>query len=349
MVECYRKTELSRAIMLHHEHSIIPLEASLNAKIERYFDPAIDTDPDVLAQLLADKRSPNTKRTYEKAVTDFFIRMTGSPPNPDSVLEFLHLEEKQAIALLLKYKAKMMSGEGYDKPLAESTVNLRLSAVKSLVKMGRKLGVCHYTLGDVTGEKVERYRDTTGVPPETFQRVLAWCDRQTLAGKRDYAILRLLWANALRRNEVSQLNLRDFDPDAATLRILGKGRGTQSEVVDLGGATMEAISDWLNVRGGVKPDAPLFIALDFANLGHRLTGDAIRKLVACYCQKAGIKKPMSPHRVRHSSITAALESGLSPRDAQKLSRHKSLDTLMRYDDNRNKAQRTVTRLLDDMV
>jgi integrase/recombinase XerC len=42
---------------------------------------------------------------------------------------------------------------------------------------------------------------------------LQQCDLATLAGKRDYALLRLLWGNALRRNEISQLSVCDFDPD----------------------------------------------------------------------------------------------------------------------------------------
>ena len=67
-------------------------------------------------------------------------------------------------------------------------------------------------------------------------------------GKHDYALQRLLLGNALRRNEVSQLSVRDFDPSSKTLRILGKGRGTQSETVDLGTATVQAIADWLEVK-----------------------------------------------------------------------------------------------------
>ncbi|MEG4585392.1 hypothetical protein [Tychonema sp. LEGE 07203] len=60
-------------------------------------------------------------------------------------------------------------------------------------------------------------------------------------GKRDYALLRLLWGNALRRNEISQLSIRDFDPASKTLRIFGKGRGTQAETIDLGSATVQVI------------------------------------------------------------------------------------------------------------
>jgi integrase/recombinase XerC len=93
----------------------------------------------------------------------------------------------------------------------------------------------------VKGEKVAKYRDTSGIDSDTFKRVLAWCDPDTLLGKRDYALLRRLWGNALRRKEVSGLNVGDFDPHAKTLRILGKGKGTQSKVIDLGAGTVEAI------------------------------------------------------------------------------------------------------------
>ena len=239
------------------------LEASLDAKIERYFD-TLDTDPDVLKQLLADKRSENTRRAYERDVNDFLKTVTGTPAVPDNVLEFLHLEERQAVSVVLKYKAKLI-----DKGLKEATVNRRLAALKSLVEMGRKLGACHYTLGDIKGEKIVGYRDTTGVDRATFERILQQCDLATKAGKRDYALLRLLWGNALRRNEISQLSVGDFDPIGKTLRIRGKGRGTQTETIDLGSATVQAIADWLQERGSCSPDSPLFIALDSAHSGHR--------------------------------------------------------------------------------
>jgi integrase/recombinase XerC len=326
------------------EPSLTRLNASLDATIGTSFDTSVT--PDVLQQLLADKRSANTRRAYERDVTQFFKFMTGKEVTPDLVLEFLHLERTQAVSVVLKYKATLIQ-----QGLKEATINRRIAAIKSLVAMGRKIGVCNFSLEDIKGERVAKYRDTTGIDAEAFSRVLAVCDRDTLIGKRDYALLRLLWGNALRRNEVSQLNIGDFDPDSKTLRILGKGRGTQTEVIDLGAGTVEAIALWLDASQGVKPDnAPLFTALDFHNNGNRLTGDGLRKIVVRLCSKAGIRKTMSPHRIRHSAITAALDAtDGNVRKVQKLSRHRQLDTLMIYDDNRGKDQRDVTALLDDMV
>lgn len=327
---------------------ISPIQRNLQRSFDATINTSFDTSviPDVLQQLLADKRSANTRRAYERDVTQFFKFMTGKEVTPDLVLEFLHLERTQAVSVVLKYKASLIQ-----QGLKEATVNRRLAAIKSLVAMGRKIGVCNFGLEDIKGERVAKYRDTTGISSEAFKQVLSLCDRTTLIGKRDYALLRLLWGNALRRNECSQLNIGDFEEDSKTLRIFGKGRGTQSEVIDLGDGTTIAIASWLEESRGTRPDdAPLFISLDFANSGHRLTGDGIRKIVVKLCTKAGIKKTMSPHRIRHSAITAALDATDGDvRKVQKLSRHRQLDTLMIYDDNRGSYQQEVTALLDDMV
>ena len=97
-------------------------------------------------------------------------------------------------------------------------------------------------------------------------------------------------------------------------------------------------------------DQPLFTALDRACYGHRLTGTGLYKLVQGICHKAGIQKPMSPHRIRHSGITEALEiTGGDVRAVQKLSRHAKLETLMVYDDARTNAQQKVTELLAAML
>ena len=332
--------------------AVARLEASLVSKIGSSFNQS--DCPDVLAQLLAQKRSPNTRKAYKKDLFDFFQQVANSQPTPDLVLEFLHLEQAGAVQLVLSYKAKLIT-----KGLAEATVNRRLAAIKSLTAMGRALGVCNYTLEEVKGEKIKAYRDTTGVDLETFTKILAipdelkdvvYCQRSQLKAARDYALLRLLWGNALRRGEVSATNISDFDPDASTLSILGKGRGTQRETISLSSKTAIAISEWLTIRGTAAADAPLFIAIDNANYGGRLGGDGIYTIVDRLCKKAGISKKMSPHRIRHSSITAALDAtDGNVRKVQKLSRHASIDTLITYDDNRKNYQEEVTQILDDLV
>ncbi|WP_241673685.1 tyrosine-type recombinase/integrase [Microcystis aeruginosa] len=118
----------------------------------------------------------------------------------------------------------------------------------------------------------------------------------------------LLWSNALRRSEVSKANISDFDPVAKTLRIFGKGRGNNSEIVSLGTGTVTAIMAWLEARGEVTTDKSLFASVNLGYRDGRLSTQAIYNIVSTRCKDAGITKTMSPHRVRHSSITAALEA-----------------------------------------
>lgn len=303
------------------------------------------TERDILAELLADKRSPETRRAYAKDLKDFFTHVADAEPTPTLIRQFLELERFTAIALVLQYKAGLI-----DKGLSEATVNRRLAAVKSLVKFAQKIGKCAWSLEEVEGERLKSYRDTSGVDTEAYRKILAIPDRSTIKGKRDYSILMLLWSNVLRRSEICKANVDDFDSETQTLAILGKGRGTQKERVSLSAATCSAIVSWLDVRARYSSADPLFTALDNAHLGHRLTGNAIYDLVKNYSAAAGIKKRMSPHRIRHSGITAALDAtGGDVRRVQKLSRHAKVDVLLIYDDARQSLQKEVTNILGNLI
>lgn len=318
------------------------LEKSFNAKTLRHFT---QSEPNVLTQFLIDLRNPSTRKAYEKDLNDFFRQTTGNLATSDSVMEFLHLERSAAVGVVLNYKARL-----FDKGLAEATVNRRLASIKALCSMGRKLGICQFTLEDVKGETVQGYRDTSGITPEQFCLMLDNCDRTKISGIRDYALLKLLWDNALRRNEVSLLNYGDFDPVNRELKILGKGKGTQTEIIGLSRSTTKAFLDWSSAYKHKKKKAPFFVALDFKHKGHRITGDGIYKLVNRYGKKAGITKRISPHRIRHSSITAALDAtNGNVRMVQKLSRHRQIDTLMIYDDNRAKHQAELSEILSGLT
>jgi integrase/recombinase XerC len=300
---------------------------------------------DLVAELLADKRSPNTRRAYERDLREFFAMVAASAPTPAMVAEFLGLDRFAAISLVLKYKALLI-----EKGLKEATVNRRLAAIKSLVNYARKIGKCDFSLEDIPSERNQSYRDTTGISAQAFKKVLATCDRFTLKGKRDYALLHLLWSNALRRNEAASLDISHFDPDARTLAILGKGKGTNRVIISLSNATINALLEWLNSRHCFNLNAALFCSVSRNQNGHRLTGEAMRQIVENSCKKAGISKKMSPHRIRHGSITHALDqSGGNVRAVQRLSRHAKMETLMIYDDNRSNLQGELTELLADSI
>jgi integrase/recombinase XerC len=293
----------------------------------------------VLSDWLATKRSPHTQRVYRRDIENFLS---------DINLElgkFLSLDRHGAYALVSRYKGELIKNN-----LKSATINRRLAAIKSLVSFSYNCGHCEFMLEAVKGEKLCSYRDTTGIDPETFKRVLSAIDRTSLKGIRDYALMMLLWSNALRRSEVSKANIGDFDQKSKTLRIFGKGRGNQSEIISLGSGTVTAIESWLEARGEHQPDKALFCSVNIGYKDGRLSTQGIYNIVSDRCKDAGITKTMSPHRVRHSSITAALEATNGDvRRVQKLSRHSSLNTLLIYDDNRKNHQGEVTDILDSLV
>jgi integrase/recombinase XerC len=314
---------------------------------------------DLLADFLRLKISANTKRNYGKAIVDFCRRNYDSEVSTDLLTQFLSLHQPEAVYQVLQYRQLLIEAK-----LAPSTINIRLSALKSFVDYARQAERCSFNLADVRCLKVESYCDTTGIAVAGFREMLQIPDRSTIKGIRDYAILRVLWDNALRRNEICSLNVGDFNK-SGRLSILGKGKIQKSQI-DLSPATTIAITQWLAARDNYQasdplsyrtslvrtPDqsAPLFTSLDRRSKGHRLDGSTIYRLVREFSAAAGIDKIVSPHRIRHSAITAYLDaSDGNLRAAQGLSRHTNLNTLTRYDDNRHKYQTIATNTLADLV
>ncbi len=298
---------------------------------------------DLLADFLRLKISANTRRNYGKAIADFCRRTYDLEVSERLLTQFLSLQQPEAVYQVLQYRQLLIEAK-----LAPSTINVRLSALKSFVDYARTVEQCNFNLADVTCLKVESYGDTTGIAVAGFKEMLQIPDRSTIKGSRDYAILRLLWDNALRRNEICSLDVSDFDK-SGRLSILGKGK-IQKSHVDLSPATTIATSQWLAARDDYQQNDPLFTSLDRRSKGHRLDGSTIYRLVRELSAAAGIDKIVSPHRIRHSAITAYLDaSNGNIRAAQGLSRHANLNTLNRYDDNRHKYQAQATNTLADLV
>ena len=303
-------------------------------------------DRDLLEELLKNQRSPNTQRTYARSLKDFCQTISGKPPSPQLIAEFLQLDRPTALKLVLHYKSGLLK-----RGLAESTVNVRISAIKALVSYAQTVDKCIWSLEEIKLEKVKTYRDTSGISAEEFKKLFQVCDRTSFKGKRDYAILRLLWDNVLRRGEIHQCLVKDFDAATYTLKIYGKGNGNQQESISLSSQATEAIATWLSSRQTLKPKDPLFIAVDRAHFGHQLTPDGIYHLIRFQlAKKAGITKPFSPHRCRHSGITALLiANNGNIVETQKVSRHSKVETVMIYQDNLEDLQAKGSNLLAGLM
>jgi integrase/recombinase XerC len=298
----------------------------------------------IVSLWLADKSSLMTRYEYKKDLCYFFQILFNSKISEELISNFLQITQVQANTILIVYKNYLQKLK-----LAPTTINRKISTIKSFVSMANRLGLCNFSLKNtVSLEKFKPYRDTSGISLLEFKKVLSLCKISSIKGKRDFALLLLLWTNALRRNEISLLNIGDFKKSSNKLCITGKGY-KEKQIINLSSKTAQSIIDWLEIYKNQKINCnlPLFIALDKKSYGKRLTGNGIYKIVRFYCDKAGIMKQMSPHRIRHSSITIALDKNQGNiRKVQKLSRHKNINTLIVYDDNRNQDQLELSKQLE---
>ena len=123
---------------------------------------------DIWSDFLSLKISANTQRVYAKAIADFCGRVYDRPVSAEAISKFLKLPPSEALFQVLNYRRLLIEAK-----LAPSTINVRLSALKSLVDYARKMGECQFSLADVSGMKGETYRDTTGIGIEEFRNVRA--------------------------------------------------------------------------------------------------------------------------------------------------------------------------------
>jgi integrase/recombinase XerC len=316
----------------------------------------VQDEEDILDELLMDKRSETTKREYRKDLRDFCSQFATSNPDTEPtnglIREFLQLPQAKAFSLVLRYKQNLKTRPNRKTggTLAEATINRRLAALRSLIQYARRRNLTEITLQDIENEKVVPYRDTSGISPAQFEQMMRAVNPATLKGKRDLVILRLFWTLALRRNEIVTCDVGDVDAANKRLRIYGKGYGRQDIWMALGQKTLTSIQDYLAARNHPKPTEPLVVGTKGLNIGGRMTGDGLYKLIRRYANLAGIEKIVSPHRLRHASITAALDiTGGNLREVQRLSRHRNFNALEQYDDNRQGHQENVTNLLEDLI
>ena len=164
---------------------------------------------------------------------------------------------------------------------------------------------------------------------EQVERLIATPDTSTLAGKRDRAILELLYSAGLRTFELVGLNHEDFDFSRQTLRTRGKGR--TERINPIGRYAIEALKAYLDE----KHRQPDYVTYDqqavFVNCrGARLTTRSIRRMLAVYTVAADLPPDVTPHTLRHSFATHLLQRGADLRIVQELLGHENISTTQIY-------------------
>ena len=160
--------------------------------------------------------------------------------------------------------------------------------------------------------------------PGAVRGVLRSCDRRTLIGRRDFAVMMLLVRLGLRAGEVVGLELEALDWRQGEVVVHGKGKTLARLPIpqDVG----QALSAYLVRRPRVDSRA-LFLR-SRAPL-QRLTQPAITHLVAQASKRAGLAR-VGPHQLRHTSATEMLRRGATLAQIAQVLRHRSLTTTAIY-------------------
>ena len=296
--------------------------------------------PVPLVSIFLNRRSEGTRRAYATDLSDF-ARFTGATSNSEALASFTHLEAGQANMLALQYRQFLVSSGK-----SPATINRRLATLRSASKLARSIGAINWTL-EVENEPARSYRDTTRPGLDGFRALLQNAEAHHTAAKaaRDIAILRLLFDLALRRKEVVGIDLADIDFRTGQIQICGKGSRERIGLT-IPEPTRQALLNWIQHRGSEA--GPLFTNFDRAGKGNRLTGAAVYYIVRGLGRMAGIET--RPHGLRHAAITEALDLMQGDvRSVQKFSRHRNLETLTIYDDNRRDIASDVANLVADSV
>ena len=157
-------------------------------------------------------------------------------------------------------------------------------------------------------------------------------DLETDLGKRDRAMLELMYATGVRVAELTTLNVADVDFQNQLIRVTGKRR--KQRIVPFGDPAGEAIRNYLRVREKFLFNAPVSkrdeAALFLNYQGTRITTRSVGRMVEKYIRICAGMHNISPHALRHSFATHLLDSGADLRDIQELLGHARLSTTQVY-------------------
>jgi integrase/recombinase XerD len=159
---------------------------------------------------------------------------------------------------------------------------------------------------------------------EEVDRLLAAPDPSNPKGMRDRALLEVLYATGLRVSELIGLRLDGVDIEIGFVRCMGKG--SKERIVPLGESAAAAIADYMRVRRVKKPTNYLFLN----HLGGKLSRMGFWKILRAHGVRAGIKKKLTPHVLRHSFATHLLERGADLRAVQTMLGHADISTTEIY-------------------
>ena len=160
---------------------------------------------------------------------------------------------------------------------------------------------------------------------EEIDRLIASIEVDTLKGRRDRAIIEVLYSCGLRVSELISLRVGDLFFGEGYIRVIGKGN--KQRLVPISDVARERISLYLDERKAARSSEEV---LFLNNRGKQLTRVMIFLILKQAAERADIQKNISPHTLRHSFATHLLEGGAGIRQVQELLGHENILTTEIY-------------------
>lgn len=227
---------------------------------------------------------------------------------------------------------------------APATANRALAALRGVLKECRRLGLMspedEAQAGDLEPVKGKRLPAGRALATVELAALFAACDRTTVPGARDAALLAVLYGCGLRRAELAALDLVDFDPGESSLRVLGKGN--KERTCYLPDDAAAALRAWVLARG--EGPGALLKSLDPVRPHDRLTPQGVLVILRRLGTKAGVAK-FTPHDARRTFISNLLDAGADLATVQAMAGHASPITTARYDRRGESAKKRAAALL----
>ncbi|RPJ71019.1 MAG: tyrosine recombinase XerC [Acidobacteria bacterium] len=287
--------------------------------------------------------SPHTVRAYESDLDQFLTFLAGHCQRPRSELQ---------PADITRVAIRGFLAERFKQGESRATAARNLAALRTFLRYLRREGYVEHDPGLLVATPKREQKIPVHLEVEEMTRLLEMPDVSRPLGRRDRAILELLYASGLRLSELVGLDMEDVNLGARMVRVMGKGR--KERLVPFNLSAQEALRAWLPDRELLRRDAerrapapvvpsrgkpgaraprraapaaePLF--LNFR--GTRLSSRHVHRLVRHYVAACSARFGISPHAIRHSFATHLLEAGADLRAIQELLGHVRLSTTQRY-------------------
>jgi integrase/recombinase XerC len=212
--------------------------------------------------------------------------------------------------------------------LAKVSIACKLSAIRSFFRYLVREEILPTNPAQATSSPKLDRRLPSFLTLEQVVRLLNAPDLSTPQGRRNRALMELLYASGLRVSELVNLNLEQVNLDSREIRAWGKG--AKERVVLMGKPAAEALRLYL------EQDRPKLLkekktnALFLNQYGGRLAQRRVQKILESYANIAGIDKRVHPHLLRHTFATHLLDGGADLRVVQELLGHADLSSTQIY-------------------